>query len=67
MVQDNFFPGKARLCAFSQLKQDKINRRTFLMPHQAQPFGFQFVVCSDGNQLCQTFRLVNQKEITAEF
>ena len=66
-MQNDFFPLKARFCAFSQLKQNKINRRTFPMPYQTQPFGFQLVFCGSGDQLRQSFRLVNQKKIAAVF
>ena len=65
MVQDNFFPDESRLCAFSQLQQDKINGCTFPVPQQAQPFCFQTVSGSGGDEFCQPFRLVDQKKISA--
>ena len=67
MVQNNFFPLESRLRAFAQLKQDKINGRSFFVPYQAQPFGFQPVLGGGGNQFCQPFRFVDQKKIAAEF
>ena len=66
-MQHNFFPNKSRLRAFAQLKQDKINRSTFPVPQQTQPFGFQPILCGSGDQLCQPLRFVNQKKVSAEF
>ena len=67
MVQHNFFPLQSWLCAFSQLKQDKINRPAFPVPYQTQPFGFQSVFSGGGDQFRQPFRLVYQKKVPAEF
>ena len=66
MVQNDFFPGKSRLRAFAQLKQDKINRSAGFMMYQAQPIGFQIVFCGGCNELCQPFRFVDQEEVATE-
>ena len=67
MVQNDFFQGKSRLRAFAQLKQDKIDRRTFPVPYQTKPLGFQVVFGAGCAQLGQPFRFVDQKKIAAEF
>ena len=66
MVQNDFFPGKSRLRAFTQLKQDKINRCIFPVPHQTQPLGFQSVFGGGDDQLCQPFRFMHQEKVSAE-
>ena len=66
MMQNDFFPDESRFCSFSQLQQDKINGRSFLVPQQTQTLSLQSVFGCSGDQLCKTLRLVNQKEVTAE-
>ena len=62
MVQDNFFPDESRLCAFSQLQQDKINGSVFPVTKQGQTLGLQAIAVGGADQFRQPFRFVDQEK-----
>ena len=62
VVQYCIFPDESRLCALAALDQNQRNGTIFLVPQQAQPFGFQAVFGS----LCDQLRVPDRTGIDAD-